>query len=80
MCTIYSTALLLNPRMNARYELKISKLLEKALSKQEHIETVRYVKCSFPSVASDAPRLRLIQWNSLDSSEWEVSLRALLED
>ena len=64
--------LLLNPRMNARYELKISKLLEKALSKQEHIETVRYVKCSFPSVASDAPRLRLIQWSSLDSSEWEV--------
>ena len=49
--------LLLNPRMNARYEMKVSKMLEKAITKLENIEAVRYVKCVFPSVASEAPKL-----------------------
>ena len=64
--------LLLNARMNARYEVKVSKMLERALTKLENIESVRYVKCSFPSVASEAPQMKLIQWESLDSSQWEI--------
>ena len=65
--------LLLNPRMNAKYEMKVTRLLERAIMKLEQIEAVRYVKCSFPSVASEAPRLRLIRWVTLDESEWEVT-------
>ena len=65
--------LLLNPRMNARLELKVSKVLERALTKMENIETVRYVKCSFPSVKAEAPKLSVRRWTSLDESEWEMS-------
>lgn len=65
--------LLLSPRMNAKYELKVSKMLESRLAKLDQIECVRYVKCSFPSVASEAPELRLIRWVSLEESQWEVT-------
>ena len=67
------SGLLLSPRMNARYEVKVSKMLERALTKLDQIESVRYVKCSFPSVASEAPHLKLRRWESLESSEWEVT-------
>ena len=65
--------LLLNPRMNLKYELKVARLLEKAVGRLDRIETVRYVKCSFPSVPTDAPQLQLRRWGSLDESEWEVT-------
>ena len=64
--------LLLNPRMNAKYELKVQQRLERAVTKLEAIHAVRYIKCSFPSVDSDAPQLQLRRWESLDESEWEV--------
>ncbi len=33
----------------------------------------RYVKCSFPSIPSDAPQLQLLSWTSLEASQWTVS-------
>ena len=58
--------LLLNPRMNLKYELKVARLLERAVGRLDRIESVRYVKCSFPSVPTDAPQLQLRRWGSLD--------------
>ena len=66
-------ALLLNPRMTVKYELKLASLLEYALRSLDYIENVRYVSCSFPSVASEAPRLALRRWAALDESEWNVT-------
>ena len=65
--------LLLNPRMNAKYELKVSKVLERAISRLDQIEAVRYVKCSFPSVRAEAPQMKLLRWVSLEESEWDVA-------
>lgn len=119
-------ALLLNPRMLLKYELKMGKMMEKAIGKLEQIQAVRcvqrcydgtrmacrlhatvacrwhvlaviecdcprlqlepissgrcartpchrYVKCSFPSIPSDAPQLQLLSWTSLEASQWTVS-------
>lgn len=65
--------LLLNARMNARYEAKVATRIERAISRLEQIQAVRYIKCSFPSVPTDAPQLALRRWASLDDSEWEVA-------
>ena len=37
---------------------------------------MRYVRCSFPSVAAEAPELLLRRWVSMDDSDWEVSFRS----
>ncbi len=65
--------MLLNARMNAKYVRRVASRLEATLLKLNHIENVKYVNCSFPSVAADAPFLQLLSYNALDSSRWEVA-------
>lgn len=33
---------------------------------------MRYVECSFPSVASETPHIQLQRWESLSDSEWQL--------
>lgn len=53
--------------------MKMASLLEWALTGLDYIERVTYCTCSFPSVASEAPRLALRRWVALDESYWEVT-------
>jgi len=61
---------ILSPDMNEMYKTECSELIRQALASVEQITEVRYVECSFPSVPSEAPRIQLERWDSLDSSEW----------
>jgi hypothetical protein len=78
--------------MNAKYEQRVANRLDAALSKLDHVGSVRYINCpepqpepeaepepepepylryincSFPSVAADAPRMKLLEYSSLESS------------
>lgn len=68
-----SNGMLLNGRMNAKYERRVANRLEAALSKLDKVESVKYINCSFPSVAADAPFLQLVKYDALDSSRWAVA-------
>ena len=71
MCEILN-GIALNGRMNAKHELKVAQKLEAALRKQEHVETVRYIRCVFPAAAANAPNLQLKRYESLQWSRWDV--------
>mmetsp|Transcript_8517 Transcript_8517/g.14386 ORF Transcript_8517/g.14386 Transcript_8517/m.14386 type:complete len:320 (+) Transcript_8517:110-1069(+) len=64
--------LFLSPDMNEMYKSECMSTVREALLAQEQITDVHYVECSFPSVPSEAPRIKLQYWHSLDESEWQV--------
>ena len=75
-----SPGIFLNARMNAKYEQRVARRLDAALSKLDSVGAVRYVNCSFPSVPADAPRMELLEYSSLESSRCRLtfSLRCSL--
>lgn len=65
--------LLMSPKQNGHYAAEVSKLLESALGSLSFVERLRYVNCSFPAAAGNAPRVQLLRWESLEYSEWRMS-------
>mmetsp|Transcript_1002 Transcript_1002/g.3987 ORF Transcript_1002/g.3987 Transcript_1002/m.3987 type:complete len:206 (-) Transcript_1002:421-1038(-) len=63
----------MSPRQNDTYASEVSKLLESALGSLSFVERLRYVNCSFPAANANAPVVELLNWNSLDDSEWKLS-------
>ena len=61
---------MLSPEMNDIYKQECVDLLQNTLVGVEQVTDVHYVECSFPSVPSEAPRLQLELWDSLEHSEW----------
>ena len=61
---------MLSPDMNDIYKQECVELLQNTLVGVEQVTDVHYVECSFPSVPSEAPRLQLELWDSLEHSEW----------
>jgi hypothetical protein len=62
--------LLLNPAMNDWYASTLKEVLRDVLLSLPQIQTVHYIKCSFPAVEQQAPRLVLEHWESLANGEW----------
>jgi hypothetical protein len=56
-----------------RYRLHASLMIRSALTELPQVTRLKYVRCSFPCVRRESPRLRLAKYTSLSSSEWEVN-------
>lgn len=65
-------AIALSPMMNERYKQRVDEQLRKILGKIEQVEKVNYINCSFPAVSTQAPMIKMVRWDSLDKSLWEV--------
>eukprot|EP00040_Diaphanoeca_grandis_P018328 m.96352 g.96352 ORF g.96352 m.96352 type:complete len:364 (+) comp26888_c0_seq5:248-1339(+) len=65
-------AIALSPTMNERYKQRVSEQLTKILAKVPQVQQVNFINCSFPAVSTQAPRIALISWESIDRSTWWV--------
>ncbi len=61
---------ILNPIMTHFYQQKLTVTLSRVLQSLDSITEVKYVNCSFPSIANDFPEVRLEEWKGLPSSLW----------
>jgi len=64
---------LFSPEANDRYRTYASHTCTSSLLELPQVTRVKYVRCSFPSLRRDAPRVRLHKYHSLHHSEWDVS-------
>jgi hypothetical protein len=62
-----------SPEANDRYRTHASHLCRTALAELPQVTRVKYVRCSFPSLRREAPKLRLAKYTSLSCSEWELN-------
>ncbi|KAJ1625986.1 hypothetical protein T492DRAFT_843540 [Pavlovales sp. CCMP2436] len=63
---------LFNPESNDKARIHISGVCTAALVALPQVTRVKYVRCSFPSIRREAPRVRLAKYTSLSDSEWHL--------
>ncbi|KAJ1458717.1 hypothetical protein M885DRAFT_512507 [Pelagophyceae sp. CCMP2097] len=70
-----ANALTLSPMRNAAYTRYARLVLTEAIGKLDFVEKLKWIDCSFPATAQNAPELFLESWKSLADSEWKVRWR-----
>ena len=61
-----------SPRMCEFLKDMATTELTKALLAVDHVDRVRWISCSFPSIERDAPQLDLLEWTSLSDTLWDL--------